>query len=359
MLAEARDFLDALLDAHGPSGHEEDAAAVFRARAAGYARVTSDAIGNSYAAVGPEHGRPVLLLGHVDEIGLIVTHVEDDGHAAGLLRARALGTWDPQVLVGQHVELRTATGAIVPGVVGKPPVHLLPAAAERRHVALDDLWIDVGARDAADAFALVAVGDTAVAARRRTALANDRLASKALDNRSGVWVVAEAARRVAAAGDAAVPVVACAPVLEETLMDGARAAAHAVSPAVTIVVDVTHASDVPAVDHGTAGRIRLGHGPVLTRGLGLHPRLHARLAAAAEAHGIAVQHEALHGTGSTETDVDGALDAHAGSAVALVSLPLRHMHSPSEVCALADLDAAAELVAALCRSLRPDDDWSR
>jgi endoglucanase len=128
---------------------------------------------------------------------------------------------------------------------------------------------------------------------------------------------------------------------------------------VTIVVDVTHATDVLGVDHGAAGRVRLGHGPVLTRGLGLHPRLHARLAATAEARRIAVQHEALYGVDSTETDVDGALDAHAGSAVALVSLPLRHMHSPSETCALADLDAAADLLAALCLSLAADEDWSR
>jgi endoglucanase len=357
--AEARDFLDALLDAHGPSGHEDDAAAVFRSRTGRYARVTTDAVGNSYAAVGPEAGRPVLLLGHIDEIGLIVTHVEDDGEAAGLLRARALGEWDAQVLVGQHVEVRTASGALVPGVVGKPPIHLLQESDAARASMLADLWIDVGARDAADAAALVAIGDTAVIARRRTALANGRLASKALDNRAGAWVVAEAGRRIAAAGGGSVPVVACAPVLEETLMDGARAAAHTVAPAVTIVVDVTHATDVPGVDRGTAGLIRLGHGPVLTRGLGLHPGLHARLADVAAARGIAVQHEALHGVSSTATDVDGALDAHAGSAIALVSLPLRHMHSPSEVCALADLDGAAELVSALCLSLGADEDWSR
>jgi endoglucanase len=235
----------------------------------------------------------------------------------------------------------------------------MSAADLTRASTMEDLWLDVGARDTDDALSLVSIGDVVVIDRPPTELANGRLASKALDNRTGAWIVAEAARRAAATGLLRVPVIAGAPVLEETLMDGARAMAHATAPAVSIVVDVTHASDIPGIDRGGTGRIRVGHGPVLTRGLGLHPALHERLAAAAAGRGIAFQDEAMHVTESTFTDVDGALDALTGSAAALVSIPLRHMHSPSEVCALADLDAAADIIAATLLTLTEEDDWNR
>ena len=354
-----RAFLDALLRAHAPSGHEEPAAAIWRSYCSAFADVTADALGNSYARVGPPAGPAVLLLGHIDEIGLIVTSViDEDLDSDGLLRVRSLGTWDAQVLVGQHVLVRTAAG-VVPGVVGKGARHLMRAADLDRATRIEDLWVDIGANDAADARTIVAVGDVVVVDRVPVDLANGRLASRALDNRSGAFVVAEAARRAAANGALRVPVVAGAPVLEETLLDGGRQMAHAVRPAVAIVVDVTHTSDIPGVDPGQTGRIRVGHGPVLTRGVGLHPGLHARLAEQAACRGIAVQTEAMHVTESTHTDVDGALDALTGSAAALVSLPLRHMHSPSEVCSLQDLDDAADVIAATLLTLTPDDDWTR
>ncbi len=140
---------------------------------------------------------------------------------------------------------------------------------------------------------------------------------------------------------------------------GSDDAATTSAPAVAIVVDVTHASDIPGLDRGGTGRVRLGHGPVLTRGLGLHPGLEARLEDAARGADIPWQLEAMHVTGSTYTDVDGALDALAGTAAALVSIPLRHMHSPAEVCALDDLDHAAELIARFCLTLTPEDSWDR
>jgi endoglucanase len=359
MLPAARAFLDELLRAPAPSGHEEAAAAVWRRYAGPFARVAGDVLGNSSARVGPEHGPPVLLLGHLDEIGLIVTHVErEDADYDGLLRVRPLGSWDPQVLVGQHVLVRTRSGD-VPGVIGKAPRHVLSDADLGRASTIAELWVDVGALDADDAFGLVEIGDPIVIDRPPTELANGRLASRALDNRTGAWVVIEAARRAAEAGGLRVPLVAGAPVMEETLGDGARAMAHAVAPAAAIVVDVTHASDVPGIDRGRTGRIRLGHGPVLTRGLGLHPGLEARLEETARAADIPWQMEAMHVTTSTYTDVDGALEALAGTAAALVSIPLRHMHSPSEVCALDDLDRTAELLARLCLTLSPQDTWDR
>ncbi len=359
MLPSPRSFLDDLLRAHAPSGHEEPAAAVWRDYARPFARVSGDVLGSSYARVGPESGPPVLLLGHLDEIGLIVTHVErDDADYDGLVRVRTLGTWDAQVLVGQHVTVRTRSGD-VHGVVGKGPRHLMTDSELGRASTIEDLWVDIGALDTADALSMVEIGDPIVVDRPPAELANGRLASKALDNRTGAWVVLEAARRAATAGSLQVPLVAGAPTIEETLGDGARAMAHTIAPAVAIVVDVTHASDIPGLDRGGTGRIRLGHGPVLTRGLGLHPGLEARLEEAARAADIPWQMEAMHVTSSTYTDVDGALAALTGTAAALVSIPLRHMHSPAEVCSLDDLEHAAELIARFCLTLTPEDSWDR
>jgi endoglucanase len=352
----ARGFLEDLLKAHGPSGYEDPAAAVWRAHCSTFAAVTGDVLGNSYARVGPEEGPAALLMGHIDEIGLMVTHIERDGDAAGLLRVRQMGTWDAQVLTGQRVIVRSRSGELVPGVVGRVARHLLPAEDLGAAATISSLWVDIGARDAADAERLVAVGDSVVCNAAPLMLANGRLTGRALDNRAGAWVVAEAARR---ARELMVPVVAGAPVLEETLGDGGRAMAHTVAPAVTVVVDVTHTSDVPGSDPGTTSRIRLGAGPSLNRGIGLHPGLTERFATVARDHEIPLQTEALHLTGSTLTDVDGALDAHAGSAVALLAIPLRHMHTPAEVCSLDDLDATAELLARVLETLTPEDRWDR
>ncbi len=350
-------FLYDLLRAHGPSGHEAPAASVWREEAATFARVDHDVLGSSFASVGPDAGPPVLLLGHIDEIGLIVSHIEDEDAAYdGKLRVLPLGGWDAEVLVGQHVQIRTADGGLLPGVIGKLPIHLAPADGPARS-SMATLWVDIGAHDADDARRLVSVGDTAVLVGEPQTLANDQLAGKALDNRTGAWIVLEAARRVAERGGGSVPVVACACAIEETLGDGARAAAHRVDPAISIVVDVTHASDVPGVLLGRTGVQVPGRGPTLTRGLGLNHKLTARLATIAEEAGIAMQPEALSGGSSTFTDIDGALRALAGSATALVSIPLRHMHSPAEVCALSDLDEAAELIARLCLSLDGSEDW--
>jgi putative aminopeptidase FrvX len=353
----ARGFLEDLLKAHGPSGHEEPAAAVWRSYCRRFASVSGDVLGNSYARVGPDQGPAALLLGHIDEIGLLVTHIEHDGDIAGLLRVRAIGTWDPQVLAGHHVVIRARSGNLVPGVVGRVARHLLSGEQLETALTIPGLWVDIGARDAQDAEQRVAVGDPLVCRADPVALPNGRLAGRALDNRTGAWVVAEAARR--AAGRLRVPVVAGAPVLEETLMDGGRAMAHAVAPAVTVVVDVTHTSDVPGIDTGTTSRIRIGAGPVLNRGTGLHPGLTERFATVARDAGIPLQTEALHLTGSTQTDVDGALDAHAGSAIALLALPLRHMHTPGEVCSLDDIEAAADLLARVLETLTPEDRWER
>src|ERR671926_950852 len=149
-----------MLTAPGPSGYEQAAAAVFRDAAAAFADVTYDTVGSTVARVPGTGGGPsVAIVGHVDEIGLIVHHIDDDG----FLWFSGVGGWDPMILVGQRVEVATREGA-VPGVVGKRPIHLLREDDRKKVPRIEELHIDIGAADGDEARALVRVGDVAVIA---------------------------------------------------------------------------------------------------------------------------------------------------------------------------------------------------
>jgi len=343
----ARDRLFQLLNAHGPSGREREAADLWASMAAEFATVERDPLGNAMASVGPDDAPTVLLLGHIDQIGVIITHIEDEG----VLRIRGLGGWDPRVLVGQPVSVRTANGDI-PGVIGSVPIHLQKGDERTSGTQMKDLWIDIGATDGEHARSLVRIGDDAIVGSAPTMLAGTRLTSRALDDRVGAWAALEALRRVQA-GSPKVRVVATGCVLEETLGDGARLVTDRVAPAVAIVIDVTHAADVPMINKGDTGPQALGKGPVVTRGLGLDEGVVAALEAAAKANSIVYGMEAMPG-GSTHTDVDNALHAVRSLRAALIGIPLRHMHSPAEVCDLNDLEGTAALLAAYCLAATPE-----
>ena len=329
-----------LLTVAGGAGGESAPAAVFREAGGAFAEVTSDTLGSVVARVKGTAGGPLLaIVGHIDEIGLIVTHADDEG----FLWFRGVGGWDPQVLVGQRVEI-AAAGGKVPGVVGRKPIHLLKDEERKKVVDLDSLHIDIGANDGDEARSLVRIGDTAVITGEPFGLPNDRLVSRALDNRVGAYVALEAARLVAEAGGAAGDVAAIGAVQEEITFAGARTSAFSLDPAAAVVVDVTFASDAPGVDVKQVGKAPFGSGPALTRGSIVNPRLLEVLVEAAEAEEIP---HTLHATGrGTSTDADVVHLSRAGVPTAVVSVPLRYMHSPVEMIQLDDVEASARLIAA-------------
>ena len=334
-------FLERLLDAPGPSGFESRAARVWMGEAEAFAESWSDVVGNSYAAVRPEARPLVLLAGHIDEIGLQVTHADK----SGLLYFAGIGGWDPQVLVGQRVRVLGARGD-VPGVIGRKAIHLIEPKEREKAAKVRKLWIDVGAGSRGDLEELgVRVGDPAVLDAGMMRLAGDRVASRAIDNRVGAFVVLEALRMVAA-GEGRAGVAAVATAQEEIGYSGggARASAFGLSPDVALVVDVTHATDVPEVDKSQVGEHSLGGGPVLTRGSATHPGVFEVLAETADAEGIpySIQAAPLR----TGTDADAIHLARGGVPTGLVSVPNRYMHSPSEMVAVSDLFHTAELLAA-------------
>src|SRR5438270_8804703 len=280
----APDLLMRLLSAPGPSGHESAPAQVWREHCSSFAEeVGGDRVGSSFARVAgtASDGVTVAVVGHIDEIGLHVSHIDDDGY----LRFGQVGGWDAGVLIGQRVRLHTRDG-VVPGVIGRKPIHLLKDEDRKKVPETKDLHIDIGAKDAEEARKLVRIGDVAVIDAAPVELPNGRLVARALDNRVGCYVAAEAARLVAAEGTAPGDVVALAVVQEETTFAGSRTSAFAHEPDVAIVVDLTFATDQPGIELGQLTKHTLGSGPVIARGATLHPLVFERLYEAGEEEGI-------------------------------------------------------------------------
>ncbi|HEX7300187.1 MAG TPA: M42 family metallopeptidase [Solirubrobacteraceae bacterium] len=345
--------LRALLTAHGPSGYETAPAAVFRDAASAFADVSTDVMGSVWARVPGTAGGPTLaIVGHIDEIGLIVSHIDDDG----FLRFHGVGGWDPQILVGQRVLLGTRDGT-VPGVVGKKPIHLLKEEERKQVARLEEMHIDIGAASGEEARSLVRVGDVAVIEGEPIELPNGRAVSRSMDNRLGAYVAYEAARLVHEAGGAPGDTVAVAAVQEETTFGGATTTAYALRPDVAIVVDVTHATDAPGVEVNELGAHPFGSGPVIERGSNLNPRVVEIMYETAESESIPYTLQAS--ARSTGTDLDAMHLSRGGIPAGGVGLPLRYMHSPVEMVQLDDIDKAARLVAAVAQRLTAETSFAR
>jgi endoglucanase len=340
------ELLSSLLSAPGPSGHETGPAHAWREWCSRFAsEVGADHLGSSWARVAGTAGGPTLAaVGHIDEIGVHVTYIDDEG----ILHFNEVGGWDPIVLVGQRVAISTLKGEVT-GVIARKPIHLLKDEERNKTPELKDLHIDIGARDGDDARARVRIGDVAVIDVAPVEMPNQRLVARALDNRVGCYVVAEAARLLAEDGGPPGDFIAMAVVQEETSFAGARTSAFAHEPDVAIVVDVAFATDQPGVELGLIAKHTMGSGAVITRGTILNPRVSELLYEAAQAEGIPFTLESMGR--ATGTDADAIHISRSGVPTGVVGVPLRYMHSPVEMVDLADVDATARLVAAFARRL--------
>jgi putative aminopeptidase FrvX len=345
-------FLKRLLDTPGPSGFEGGPARVWRDHAHTFADVRGDVAGNSLATVNPGGTPLIMLAGHIDEIGLIVTYIDDDGY----LYVSGIGGWDIQVLVGQRARFLGRAGDVL-GVVGKKPIHLIKPEEREKASKMTDLWVDIGAASRAEAEARVGVGDPGVIDSRTVDFPNDRIVSRSIDNRIGAFVVLEALRRYAESPGTA-RVVAVATTQEEIGLHGGGAlvGATGLGPQAAIVVDVTFATDHPGLEKKELGEHKLGGGPSLARGSVISPVMFGLIRSTAERLGMP---HTIRAVGrDTGTDADAVHLAREGVATALVSVPNRYMHSPNEMVSLEDLDRAATLIAETCRSVTTATDFT-
>jgi endoglucanase len=342
------ELLERLLTTPGPSGQERAAAAVWREAAAPVGEVSSDTLGSSWVRVPGTAGGPSLaLIGHIDEVAVVVTNLGDDGLAA----VRQGSGWDPTVMVGQRVDVLTRNGA-VPGVVTRKQ-QKRRSGADRKPVERDDLVLDVGAKDGDELRSLIRPGDNVIWHGAPLALHGNRVISRAFDNRMGCYVALESARRIAEAGGAPGDVIAVAAVQEEVGdFAGARTAAFSIRPDVAVAIDVTSATDVRGGDPDDEGKVLMGGGPTITRGPSIHEDVFELLYETAEREGIPLAVE-VSPRGTSYTDADAFYISRSGVPTGLVSVPLRYMHSPIEMLDLDDLERAVQLVVAFAQRLEP------
>jgi putative aminopeptidase FrvX len=295
------------------------------------------------ATVNPAGIPTILLDAHCDQIGLIVRHIDSQG----FIRVNPVGGWDMQILLGQRMLVQTLSGP-VPGVIARKPIHLLDPDDRKTVPKMKDIWIDIGTASEVETRSLVQIGDFVTPEPCLRELRNGRLSGVAMDDRTGIWVIMNALKRVASANPAA-RVVAVSAVQEEIGLRGATTSSYNVNPDIAIAVDVTHATDCPGIDQNEFGRIEIGKGPVIVRGPNANPRVFDLLIGQAAKHAIPVQINALGYPASN----DGAAIqvSRGGCATGFVTIPNRYMHSPVELVAESDLDHAAGLIAAFCLAI--------
>lgn len=347
----AHDFLKRLLETPSPSGYEREIQGVVHQYVSGFtSEVRRDVHGNVIACANAGAEPRLMLAGHCDQIGLLVTYIDKDG----FLYCQTVGGWDPQQLVGQRMTVWTAGGSI-PAVIARKPIHLLKPEEREKVAKTEDLWLDIGAKNRDEAKEAVRIGDPVTLELCYRELRNGFASAPGMDDKSGLWVVMEALRRATLAGGLHCSIHAVSTVQEEIGLRGAQTSAFGVDPHVAVAVDVTHATDCPTISKKQEGEIRLGAGPVIYRGPNMNPVVTERLIEAAEGREIPYQLAAIGR--ATPNDANTIQVTRAGVATGLVSIANRYMHSAVETVALEDLDHAAELLAAFAAGLSGDDDF--
>lgn len=342
---EAPEFLVDLLNARSPTGHEYEAQAVVDRYVEGevdtYRR---DTMGNRFATVNPDGDPSVLFAGHIDELGLIVTYINEQG----FVYFDTLGGHDKSMISGRRVSILTKEGE-VKGVTGKRAIHLMDAEDRKKVPETHEIWIDIGVSSREEAAKLVRIGDPAVYDQSFELIRGSVGVARAFDDKAGAYAVLEAVRRLTK-GKLAARATAAATTQEEIGTRGAMTAAYSEKPDFAIAVDVGHATDSPDCDHRKYGSFKQGGGPIVCRGPNINPIVYDRIIACAKKNKIPYQLEA--DSRPTGTDARAIQVAGPGVATGLISIPLRYMHTPSEMVDLNDIEHTVQLLEAFARSLK-------
>lgn len=343
-------FLQELIAAPSPSGYEQPAQKVWRKYVKSFAdKLDHDVHGNSIAVRNPAGKPRVMFAGHCDELGFIVKYIDEKG----FIYFDTIGGHDKSIIPGRRVTILTANGPIT-GVTGKKAIHLMTQEDRKKVPEIENLWIDIGVANKEEAEKLVTIGD-AIIYDTGFQRVNEKIAtSRGFDNKVGAFAVAEVLRLLEGESIQCA-VVSVATVQEEVGLRGARTSGYAVDPQIAVAVDVTHATDYPDVDMKKEGQIKLGGGPVILRGANANPKVANLLLAAAKENNIPYQIEA--GAGGTGTDANALQISRRGVATGLVSIPLRYMHTPSEIVSLEDVENTVKLLVAFVKRISADIDF--
>ncbi len=342
MLEEEKyEFLEKLLSTPSPVGHEAKGQKIWLEYTEAVAdRTETDAYGSAAAFLDINPEAPTIMLeAHCDEIGMVVQHIDE----SGFIYLNRLGGSDPTIARARRVIIHNREGQ-VSGVIGHTAIHLQEKNGSNKQPAWKDLFVDLGVSNKEEAEKLVQVGDPVTYVDQHEMINDDRLIGRALDNRIGGYVIAEAFRTLASRRDSLnVNVAALNAVQEEIGGFGARMMSYRLHPDAAIITDVTHATDSPGINQKEHGTVKIGNGPVLTHGAAAHPVLTHKVEDVAGRKNITIQHEAAGAR--TGTDTDSIFHQKTGIPCALISLPLRYMHSPVEMVSVKDVQDLTELMA--------------
>jgi endoglucanase len=343
-------FLTELLHARSPSGYETEAQAVFEKHVKPAADAyTGDALGNRIATLNPKGDPTLMLAGHMDELGLIVTYVNKDG----FIYFDTIGGHDRTVISGRRVLIQTEKGLVV-GVTGKRAVHLMDEHDRKKVPEIHEIWIDIGAKSKKEALERVSIGDAATYDHEFQIIHGSIGTARAFDNKVGAYIVGEALIRLSRdRKKLAARVVSVATSQEEIGTRGAIGSGFSVDPQVALVVDVGHATDHPDCDNRKFGETKLGGGPMICRGPNINPKVFDGLVKAAKKLKIPYQVES--DPRPTGTDARAIQVARGGVATGVISIPLRYMHTPSEVVDLEDVERCVKLFVEFAKGITKGD----
>ena len=344
-------FLEELVHAPSPVGSEHAGQEVWcRAMAEICERVELDAYGSAAAYLNARDGAPLVMIeAHCDEIGLVVQHITEDGYVF----VNRLGGSDSTIARARKVRIHSRGGTVF-GVTGHKAIHLQDQKnGGGKEPAWKEIFVDIGASNRQEALERVQVGDPVTYADQFERMGDRHVVGRALDNRLGGFILWNVIRRLREHRvELAVRVVAANSVQEEVGGFGARMLSYRCEPDLALVTDVTHATDIPGLDPKEHGLIELGKGPSVQHGGASHPGVVRMLENAAGRADIALQHEAT--SVRTGTDTDSIFHQRKGIPSALVSIPLRYMHSPVEMAHLDDVRGVVDLMVEVLKGLDAD-----
>jgi endoglucanase len=341
-----KEFLNQLIECPSPSGDEKNIQKLWMEEVKDYVdEIQTDVAGNVYGVINPEAAFKVLLAGHCDEIAFMVKYVDDKG----FVYVDRAGGISPKVALGNRVRV-LGKNKTLKGVICVPAEH---KGGAKNEIKIEDIIIDLGASSKEDVMKEIEIGDYIIYDVDHETLMNDLYAGRALDNRSGAFIIAEALKRLSKE-KLNVGVYGVSTVNEETTMGGAHFAAARIQPNMAIACDVTFATDAPGSSPSKDGDVKMGGGPVISKGSQINYKINDLLKEAAENNSLPLQVELTpRGTG---TDADRMRFAGQGVPVALISLPLRYMHSPSEVMSWKDVENEIQLIVQFIKGLSGDED---
>lgn len=303
--------------------------------------LTIDNYGNLIALkYGANSNKKLMLAAHADEVGMMVTHIDNNG----FLSFQEIGGIDTNLLPGQRVEIHNHQG-VVTGIIGKKPIHLQDRDAKAKDYDAEDLWIDIAAKDKEEAESKVEVGDYITYQTQPVVLQHDIWTSKALDDKVGLLTLVEVAKALDGK-QPAMDVYFVASVQEELGARGIRTAALGINPDYGIAIDVTHATDYPTCSPQKSGEIKVGNGIVIAKGPNINKTIGRKLIDLAKQQNIKYQIEPI--ARPTGTDANFMQVSGTGVKTALLSIPCRYMHSPNEIVSLVDVNEGVRLLTHFC-----------